>query len=118
MSLEQAQAFTKGLEELVTNFKAEEQALADEFKTYIQGAGAEFQEKSHTYAKESVEKVDQLATDIQQLYEDTYGDGTEEGGGGEELPPPGGGAPPDWNAGNDANLPSTGPVGPQPKTKK
>jgi hypothetical protein len=84
MSLEQAQAFAKGLDELVTNFKAEEAALAEEFKTYVQGAGSEFQEKSHTYAKESVEKVDQLATDIQSLYQETYG---------EELPPPTGGAP-------------------------
>lgn len=121
MSLEQAQAFAQGLQDLVTQFKADEKALADAYGQYVSDAGAEFQEKSHTYAKESVEKVDQLATDIQTLYQNTYGEPLPPptgGEGGGETPPPDGLQDPDWAGGpNDPHV-STGPVGPQPKSKK
>jgi len=115
MSLEQAQAFAKGLQDLIDTFKSEQKALADEYAQYISTAGKEFQEKSHTYAKDAVTKVDELATDIQTLYQDTYG---------EPLPPPTEEIPPtegggEWEGKPSDPHPSTGPAPiPTPKSKK
>jgi hypothetical protein len=77
MSTEQASEFIKGLNDLITTYKADIQGSTDVFGQEVKGATKKFVDASHTYAQTTVARTDQLATDIQTLYQSIYGEGIE-----------------------------------------
>src|SRR5678816_3526522 len=83
----EAASFAEGLRQLSEQFKQECGTTTDEYETYVKEAGVEFQETSHTYAKDMTQLANQYTLDIQSLYQDIYGEGEGEGEGGETTPP-------------------------------
>jgi hypothetical protein len=82
MSLEQAIAFTNGLQELSEQFKSDCQEKTDTYQATLEGQAQEFQNEAHSYAKDMTARADQLVSDVQTLYKSVY---PEEGSG---TPPP------------------------------
>lgn len=75
MSTDQANEFIKGLQDIIATFKTDINAATDVFGQEVKGATKKFVDASHAYAQTTVSRTDQLATDIQTLYQNIYGEG-------------------------------------------
>jgi len=120
MSMQQAEDFIKGLQDLGDSYRADVDGYTAEYKEVIVGAAQEFQDASHQYTADMASRADQLVHDVKALYDQIYptGDpnptppdtgGGEGGGSGEGI----------WEGKPSDPHPSTGPAPiPEPKGKK
>jgi phage-related minor tail protein len=75
MSVDQAEAFVKGLKQLSDQFREDCATTTDVYKQETKGATKQFIDASHKYAKDMTGRADQYTSDIQALYNDIYGEG-------------------------------------------
>jgi hypothetical protein len=85
MSVEQGKNFAEELKDLSEEFKADCEEMTTSYENGLKGLAVEFQEGSHRFAQGMTARANQYTVDIQELYEEIYGEGIEGPEG--EVPP-------------------------------